>query len=144
MISINDFKNGSNKNIKNEAVEKSAETGVSALFAKLFESRSFTHYAHLRTDSYAQHKALEDYYSAVVDLVDELYETYAGQYGQIKFGLSGVTNRDEDPLKYLESLGKMLTEAHSYLNEKDTHLHNVLDEITGLTYRTVYKLKYLK
>ena len=146
MISINDYKNGSGKT-KNEARKTGAESPseggkITAVFGKLFEARDFAHYAHLRTDSYAQHKALGSFYEGVVDLADQFYETYAGQYGQVKFEYGSA--RESDVVQYFESLGKMLSDAHSYLSDKDTHLHNILDEVTGLTYQTLYKLKFLK
>lgn len=136
MISINEFKNNPVK--KPEAVSK-----ISSVFAKLFEARDFAHYAHLRTQSYAEHKALGSFYEDVIGLADKFYETYAGQYGQIKFD-SGSSAKEGDVIKYFESLAKTMTDAHSMLDEKDTHLHNILDEITGLIYQTTYKLKFLK
>ena len=139
MISINDYKNGS-KNLKNEAVGGGEK--IAAVFGKLFEARNFAHYAHLRTNSYAQHKALGSFYEDVIDLADKLYETYAGQYGQIKFDYDSA--KESDVVKYFENLGKMMSDAHSALDEKDTHLHNIIDEITGLIYQTIYKLKFLK
>jgi hypothetical protein len=140
MISINEFKNGS-KNLKTEAVV--SNDNISVLFSKLFESRSFAHYCHLRSDSYAQHKALGKFYENIIDLADKLYETYAGQYGQIKFD-AGCDIKESDVVKYFENLGKMVSESHSMIKESDTHIHNILDEITGLVYQTTYKLKFLK
>lgn len=140
MISINEFKNGT-KNMKNEAVGSGDK--ITTVFAKLFEARDFAHYAHLRTQSYAEHKALGGFYEDVIDLADKLYETYAGQYGQVKFD-SGAAAKEGDVVKYFENLAKMMSDAHSMLDEKDTHLHNILDEITGLIYQTTYKLKFLK
>jgi hypothetical protein len=99
--------------------------------------------AHWRTKSYAQHKALGSFYEGVIDLTDKLYETYAGQYGQIKFD-AGCDIKESDVVKYFESLGKMVSESHSMIKESDTHIHNILDEITGLVYQTTYKLKFLK
>lgn len=131
MISLNQFK------------KAGASGGVGSVMSKLFEARDFAHSAHLRTDSYAQHKALGSFYEDVIDLADQLYETYAGQYGQFKFGHAGGI-KDEDPVKYMESLGEMLSGAHELFDKKDTHLHNILDEIVGLVYQTTYKLKYLK
>ena len=144
MISLNEFKKVG-KNTTNEAKEESKpQGGASTLFSKLFEARDFAHYAHLQTDSYAQHKALGSFYEDLLELVDTLVETHAGQYGKSTFSFSSVAKKDENPVTYLESFAKMLGSARSFFNENDTHLHNILDEITGLTYQTVYKLKYLK
>jgi hypothetical protein len=142
MISINDYKNG----IKTEAVAPKSNSGLAALFTKLFESRSVTHHAHLMAQgpgSFAQHLALQAYYEGVVPLADGLFEMYAGQYGLVKFNPIG-NNHDGDILSYMESLGKMLIEAHDLFDKKDSHLHNTLDEIISLVQSTVYKLKYLK
>ena len=116
--------------------------GISDVFAKLFEARNFAHYAHLRTKSYAQHKALGRFYEDLVGLADQFYETHAGQYGQSKFN-AGSPVKEEDPVRYMESFAKMMVDAHDMIEKKDTHLHNILDEIAGLTYQTIYKLKYL-
>ena len=115
------------------------------LFYNLFEARDFTHFVHLEAAkrSYAEHKALGDFYDEILDLTDELYETYAGQYGVLtlerKFNLPS-----SDAIEYLQVLAKNLVESHSVFGEKDTHLHNILDEIVALVYHTIYKLKYLK
>jgi hypothetical protein len=129
MISLNEFKNASN---------------VSNVFSKLFHMRDTAHYAHLRTKSYAQHKALGSFYDDVLGLADQFIETYQGQYGLQKFEIQGVDSSDIDIVKYLEDSAKFILESHSALEKKDTHLHNIIDEIAGLLYQTLYKLKNLK
>ena len=71
------------------------------------------------------------------------HETYAGKYGQIRFD-AGSSVKEEDPIKYFENMGNMLSDSQDFFNEKDTHLINILDEIKALIYRTLYKLKFLK
>lgn len=127
MISLKEFKNASN---------------AGAVFSKLFNARDFAHYAHLRSKSYAQHKALNSFYDDIVDLADQLYETFAGQYGQQKFEFETV--QESDVIEYFEDLAKFFIESHNAFDKKDTHLHNIIDEIVGLTYQTLYKLKFLK
>lgn len=127
MLSLNEFTKGGNLN---------------SIISKLFESRDFAHKAHLRSKSFSQHEALGEFYNAVTLLADELFEVYSGQYGMQKLDFSNVG--EEDPVAYMENLGKMLVNSHKLIDSKDTHLHNILDEIVALTFRTVYKLKYLK
>jgi len=43
---------------------------------KLFQSRDYTHFIHLRERRYARHMALQGYYSAIVDLIDALTEIW--------------------------------------------------------------------
>lgn len=127
MLKLNEFKNAKDANV---------------VFGKLFEARDFAHVAHLKTKSYAQHKALNSFYDDLLDLTDSFIETYQGQYGLAKFEIS--TAKDTDPIEYLEDFAKFMVEAHNSMSKQDTHLHNILDEIVGLTYQTVYKLKFLK
>lgn len=127
MISLKEFKNASN---------------AGSVFSKLFHARDFAHYAHLRSKSYAQHKALGSFYDDLLDLADQFYETFAGQYGQQKFEFETV--QEADVIEYFEDLAKFFVESHSAFDKKDTHLHNIIDEIVGLTYQTLYKLKFLK
>ena len=127
MISLNEFKNASN---------------ISTVFTKLFEARDVAHLVHLRTKSYAQHKALNSFYDDIVGLADSFYETHAGQYGQTKFEFSSA--KETDIVDYLEDFGRFMTESHNAVDKKDTHLHNIIDEIAALCYQTLYKLKFLK
>jgi hypothetical protein len=116
----------------------------SGLISKLFEARDFAHRTHLisKNKSFSEHEALGSFYEDITGLADNLYETHAGQYGPAKFDFNKVS--DAEPIEYLETLGKICVAAHSAIDKKDTHLHNILDEITALVYHTLYKLKNLK
>lgn len=127
----------------NEATNSTGGKSISVLFSKLFEARDFAHHAHLQTKSYSQHKALGSFYEGIVDLADTLFETYAGQYGIIKFNM-GSAPINQDVISYFENLAKTVSDSHNIIDKKDTHLHNILDEATALVYHTIYKLKNLK
>jgi hypothetical protein len=111
---------------------------------RLFHARTAAHILHLKTRSFAAHKALNEFYDALPDLADTLAETYQGQYGLI----------DEFPPRYIpqsEPLD-MLDGLRAYIQEnrccacdkKDTHLQNIIDEIVALIDQTTYKLKFLR
>jgi len=56
-----------------------------ALFiGTLMQSRNQAHIYHLQTNSFAAHKALQEYYEEIVDLVDGLVESYQGKYGILR------------------------------------------------------------
>lgn len=126
MITLNEFKSASD---------------VQSLISKLFEARDFAHGAHLRTNSYAQHKALNSYYDDILDLADQFIETYQGQYGIIKFSFEAP--KIGDPVAYFEDAAKIFVEAQNSIDKKDGHLANILQEIVAETYRLLYKLKFL-
>lgn len=127
----------------NEASEGTARKTIGSFFGKLFEARDFAHHAHLQTKSYSQHKALGSFYESIVDLADTFFEVHAGQYGITKFNMSAAPS-NTDVIAYFENLAKTVANTHNVVDKKDTHLHNILDEITAEVYHLLYKLKNLK
>ena len=114
---------------------------VKGLVQKMFEARQVAHNCHLKTKSFAEHKALGGFYEKVLGLVDEFVESYQGQYGLLEdceLKVESVSN----PTQYLDDCDKLFIVGREEL--KDPHLQNIVDEVVALTYRTVYKLKFLK
>jgi hypothetical protein len=121
------------KEFKNKEINKFVE--------KMFEARQVSHNYHLKTKSYSEHKALENFYNDLLNHIDNFVETYQGQYGLLT-NLKMVANDCDDVVSYLEDFcGKVKVFRE---NLKENHLQNILDEIVSLTYKTIYKLKYLK
>lgn len=54
------------------------------LVCRLFQARTAAHMAHLQTRSFAEHKALNEFYDEVVGLADSFAETYQGIFGIIE------------------------------------------------------------
>jgi len=115
-------------------------TAVNNFIAMLMNSRTQTHYFHLNTNSYAQHKALEKYYSAIVPLIDSYSETYMGKYSKIKpVQLNKRFNTNSAlSVKYFKDI---LRRTKAMKLPKDTHLKNIQDEIITLINQTLYRLK---
>ena len=109
-----------------------------------FHARTTAHILHLKTRSYAEHKALNKFYDGIVDLVDALAEAYQGEYGLIKDYTEKYTAYS-DPLPMLDDLRECLDECtEKCFDSNDTHLHNLADEIRSLIASTQYKLRFLK
>jgi len=121
-----------------------------SLFSKLFESREMAHIYHLQVNgemgSHAAHTALGEYYDGVLDLIDDLIETYQGQYGIVDGYETIDTNdtRTKEKIEYFEELSEFVKHARKAISEEDTHLQNIIDEVVALIYRTLYKLKFTK
>ena len=114
-----------------------------ALFvATLLHSATNTHFFHWSTGSYAQHKALGNYYDEIVELVDTLAESYMGKYGKLTT-FPSVYHQPKDPIKYLESLQNFVADARQDLPQ-DSEIQNLIDSIADLINTTTYKLKFLK
>lgn len=119
------------------------------LFSKIFESREMAHIYHLQATgdgSFASHNALNDYYEGVISFLDELIEIYQGQYGILDGYDTIDTNatRTKDKIAYFEEFAEYIKHSRKCISVEDTHLHNIVDEIVALTYKTLYKLKFLK
>lgn len=112
------------------------------LINKLFEARQTAHNEHLRTRKYSAHKALQGFYEGINEFIDEIVEVYQGEFGIVEFG-TNIKVTEVDIIQYLEMLGKVLKSANAALKDSHSHYKNILDEMTALTYRTVYKLKFL-
>jgi hypothetical protein len=120
------------------------------LFSKLFESREMAHIYHLQVSgepgSHAKHTALGEYYDGVLDLIDSIIETFQGQYGIVEEYATIDTKEtgSKDTIEYFNELARFIKEERKCINAEDTHLHNIIDEVVALVYRTLYKLKYTK
>ena len=134
-----------------ENTEEATETGsVAKFFSKLFESREMAHVYHLQVrgdeGSYAAHMALGSYYDGILGFIDDVIEIYQGQYGIVD-GYDVIDTKDtktKEPVAYFEELAEYLKHARKCISAEDTHLHNIIDEIIALIYKTLYKLKFNK
>jgi len=115
---------------------------IEEMIKRAFEIRNATHIEHWKTKSYAQHKALGHFYEDFLDLIDELVETYQGQYDLVKLDFSGNESVD-NPEKLVKDFSDFILKSRKLFPD-ETHLQNILDEMSALTYRTLYKLRFLK
>ena len=104
--------------------------------------RTAAHLAHLSSESYAQHVALGDFYSALIDLVDRYAEVYMGTDGRIKSfppATPPAGNLISHLTAYLDTVA-----AEQAEDGENRALGSILDEIQALTAQTMYKLRFLK
>ena len=125
--------------------QKESKSSLISLVSRLLDSQRQTHIFHLQTKSFAEHKALQDYYDAIDGLVDGIVESYQGKYG-ILTGWKSVGTAEyqssEQVISYLKALGDEVAKVYSVV--KDTYIQNQFDEVTALINSTLYKLRFLK
>ena len=110
----------------------------------LFLARDVAHSAHLNTRSYAKHVALNEFYDGVIDLADKFAEAYQGKYGLIGPIALMSAKKTNNVVEFLEGQVEDLEAMRYKVVDKDcTPLQNIIDEIFGLYYSTIYKLKFL-
>ena len=142
------FDGKSNHNRKKDYKEKIGQVFESTpeeLFNNLFTIRQIAHDYHLKKQL-GNHLALEFLYEKILKLTDELFETYMGQYGVLENYQTTIQYEASDDIASLieEHLDQFKEDRYLALSKEDTHLQNICDEIVSVTYRTLYKLKYLK
>jgi len=113
--------------------------------ALLFLGRDIAHRVHLKTRSYAEHKALNEFYEEIVGKADDFAEAYQGRFNEI-LDIPLLTNDKKGTIAdVLEGQMKWIEDnRESICPRKETALHNIIDEAVGLYMSTLYKLRFLK
>ena len=133
-----------------EEIEVAEGGDVSKFISKLLESREMAQVYHwtVKGDmgSHAAHLALEAYYDGVIGFIDDIVEIYQGQYGLIE-GYEVIDTTDsksKDRLDYFKEIVEFVKSDRKCIKAEDTHIHNIVDELIALQYKTIYKLTYNK
>ena len=122
------------------------EITMTDIILKIIQIREQVQILHWQTKSYARHKAYDMYYEEVSELLDAIVESYQGKYERIKIvGGRGVIElqdiRDLDLNAFLEGIRHMLVaELPEVIDESDTDILNIRDEILALTNKLIYLL----
>jgi len=118
---------------------------IGELILRMFHARTNAHVLHLQSRSYAQHKALNEFYDGIVDFADSIAEGYQGEHGLIDFSTKTRYTHEVDPVKMLSTLQEWVEQnRYEAVEAEDTFLQNVIDEVVLLCSSTLYKLRFLK
>jgi hypothetical protein len=117
------------------------QESLAKMIGILFMSRTYAHMAHLKTGSFAKHKALNGFYDSIVDLTDTLAETSQGIYGKMDIPFTDMKGDVSDPIAALESHLAMITNLNK--RTEKAFIDNIVQEIQALYYQTLYLLKEL-
>lgn len=112
------------------------------MIAKLFHARTAAHMAHLQTRSFAEHKALNEFYDDIVGLADSFAETYQGYFGLI-MNYPSMSLPSGKACDWIEGLRDWLEQNRDSNCKGKTVLENINDELMGLCASTCYKLRFL-
>lgn len=114
---------------------------IEELFGTLQQSMVETWRSHLKTSKYSEHIALDEYYNAIVDLVDALVENWMGTHDKVEDYVNLLTDEEYESIQYLEALREIVVEGRDLMDSSE--LESNVDDILGLIDRTLYKLKEL-
>lgn len=121
-------------------------TDIKDFFSYLLDVPSIAWRFHLATDSYAEHKALDSFYSEFQDHTDSLVESYMGKYGKLGFLEPVEYTIPIDAVSFLEELLDVISESTANFTEfsESSELQSIIDNMVSLIDSTIYQLKNLK
>lgn len=114
---------------------------ASELFARCRAAATTTHFAHLSTESFAEHKALDTFYTDIIDEIDAFCEAYIGLYGKF-ITLPPIAPQMQEGEPAVEELRDWVLENRTLITD-DSSLQNAIDDIVTLCNSTIYKLQKL-
>jgi hypothetical protein len=118
---------------------------MNEFIATLFLTRELAHRYHLSTKSYSQHKALQNFYEDLLDLIDDLAEMTQGAHGLLNIPILTEKSGYKEPLYCIaDKLKYVENNRYKAYSKEDTALQNKIDEIVETFLRAIYKLENLK
>jgi hypothetical protein len=137
--------------IKNMAAKRYAESQesqesqmtsctIESFLGELFMYRNLIHLAHLNTQSFAAHMALNDLYEGLLGHVDNLAET-AQTDTLLNIIVPGCSTADANVSCATQLLECVRNKRYVF---PYSFQQNICDEIESLTSSAIYKLKFLK
>lgn len=122
--------------------EKENESPIQELICELLEAEQQARLFHWNTSSFAEHKAMGEFYDGIGDLADTFVEAYMGEYGRVNVGhdLEILPYTMDAPLTFVSSFLEYIKSGARMAVLGNSSLNNILDEIQGLCEKTVYLL----
>lgn len=121
---------------------KSSTVTPGQFFGYLFMIRDKVHLTHLAQPdrTLAMHSALNDLYEGILDFTDQLIETYQGINNIVKIEIPGSTAE--------MNAFNLVRGCYDYIQANrgifpESFLQNILDEISALIAKTLYKLRFV-
>ena len=107
----------------------------------LLHAATNTHLLHWTTKSYAQHKALGEFYTGLPELVDQVAEAMMGKFDMtptfpVNYYAPAATGKEE-----LEALKEYVMQTRTQLPQ-DSEIQNLIDEIAQSIDQTLYLLRF--
>ena len=115
---------------------------LDSIAAKLTHFVDQLHLLHWQTTSYAEHQALGGLYDGIHDLTDNFMEVYMGKYGRNvgNNAASMITYNASDVVETIKTFEAFLVSLSNQVDESDTDLLNIRDEMLALVHKTQYLL----
>ena len=114
---------------------------IEKLISRSFKTRNGAHLSHWKTKSFSQHTALGEFYDELIETLDKYVEAYQGAFGLVG-DVPGETI--EDITKQLKGDVVWLEDNRAKLCANISALENIVDELSAVYLKTLYKLENLR
>lgn len=114
---------------------------LNQFISTLWQSRTQAHVWHHQTDSYSEHKALNNYYDEIVEHVDGFVESVQGIYPIVTaYSTSPLVDwKQGGSTIYFKGLYDFVQKGRTTLPQ-ETWIQNQIDNISELIAETIYLL----
>jgi len=116
---------------------------IEQLVSKVFFTRDLSHLEHWRTQNGEVHRALGDFYDGVIGELDGIVECYQGTFGLIGAVVLSTSVSAQTITDHLVSERDWIRDNRTKIARNDSSLGNLLDNLTALYSKTIYKLQNL-
>lgn len=123
--------------------EEQGESGIKEMIERVFTTRNLAHFAHWKTKSYAAHQALGELYDKLVDEVDDIVETYQGEFGLVSGLETDQAEETGDILSIIKDDANWIKTNRIRIANGSKTIENMLDTLTGTYNKIIYKLTNL-
>jgi DNA-binding ferritin-like protein len=132
-------------NQQDAAMNPETNGAMAALIGNLLKARDTAHMWHWKVKSFSMHMALGELYEELLELVDELFEMYMGEYGTDAHVPLSEPNAfsEQDPTEFVRQLHDFLRVMESKIPQNG-FLVNKYQELQGVVARVKYKMENLK
>lgn len=115
---------------------------ICELVCRVFTTRGAAHLAHWKTRSIAEHEALGDFYEGIIGSIDTIVEAYQGNFGLIDVTLKQYPV-NKSILAQLKDDANWIAMQRSSIANKVDAIENLIDGLTEIYLKTIYKLTFL-
>jgi hypothetical protein len=116
---------------------------ITDFISRVLAARDAAHREHWRTKSYSAHMALGEFYDQVLDALDEVVETYQGQFG-IVGDFTVQTKKVSDIAGYLRDEVDWIQSVRDVIANDDPAVLNLIDGLCAIYLRCLYRLENLQ
>lgn len=116
---------------------------INELITKVFTTQIKAKLFHWKTDSYAKHMAAGEFYDAVDGPLDDLVEDYQAAFSKIDTVTIKEFETEDDILTILKKDVAWINKNRSRICEDVCSLENIVDELSNVYLKTIYKLENL-